>query len=345
MSIGLCPVLTSVATSSPLSATNESWLLILVDVSAAQASSTDGAAATNAMDAPTKSPASVVVDQQRPRQSRPVSSEVLNTGAKEPTPQNCSNGSVTQDPLVSYWQSRTSEARSRSHASSSDDGAELTLAERSIIAKRSVEETRQQHLFWTNRLRLLKSEALKIETKQHQQPASTNSTQEHTATNVSSFATQTTTAQLEEGRRREAGIRKERAAAIRLQRVTHAKTLREAQRAMLENRRELSRQTKIHAENHASIVEALRTEDFEERCRRRDKIHHEKVAMMLKRVRDAAMRAEEAKLLYEEKIQQRQEDEEAQQLEIIAIVQESSKLVQKIRQLRKGGQNPSTSGE
>lgn len=346
----------------------------------------------------------------------------LNTtaGNDEPAPQH-NAASLTEDPMVQYWNTKTAENRQHLHhqpttatssptathgdshqarrrhnpeqrqhnasplsspnaangpagisssvnANASRSGAlpPLSLAERSIAARRAVEEVRAQHQFWVNRLRLLKAEALKIEAKQQQQQlhgnnsshiASSSATHGASATstshssadesqtmNVSMLATQTLNKQLEEGRRQEAGIRKERAAAIALQRTTHAKTIREARNALLENRRDLSRQVRSHSENHQSIVEALRAEDLQDRCKQRDKVQHEKVAMMLKRVRDSAMRAEEAKQLFEEKIQHLLADEETQQSEIVAIVQESSKLVQKIRTLRNGGSSPNGGG-
>jgi hypothetical protein len=272
----------------------------------------------------------------------------LNNASSEPAPQ-----ASPADPLVQYWQSRTADInKSHSHLSA---GRELTLAERSIAARRAADEVRAQHQFWSNRLRLLKAEALKIEAKQSQQQtslkhhhhdrsASPSGGENDEALNVSSLAAQTLSAQLEEGHRREAGIRKERAAAIQLQRTTHTQTLRDARRAMLENRREISRQIRMHSENHESIVEALRADDLAARCKQRDAVQHQKVAMLLKRVRNAAMRAEEAKLLYEEKIQQLTDDQQEQRAAIVGIVQESSKLVQKIRRLRAGGGHDGSSG-
>ena len=225
-------------------------------------------------------------------------------------------------PLKSLNLSRPSTVATERHRPLPD------IARKSLDARRSLERAKQEKEFWANRLKMLHRELDKAQAKVD--IARTKDTKFE----VSTVVNETVSAQLAEERSRDYALRQEKAQSIRAHKAAHRQAVRQAQSQIIQNKIEAGRLMKVHQRNHQAIVESLRKQEFEEKCQRRSEVQQSKVVAMLKRVREQAMRQEEIKRNYSLRVEH-VKDEERRCHEIsLQSVEQSSKLVAKIRQLR-----------
>lgn len=275
-----------------------------------------------------------VVPEEQAAQARPSS-------RSEPEPQ-------TADPLIAYWKDKNCSAEPNVTETSTQRSLKRTslqstkvlpqisreLAERSINAHHTKDATEKEFVFWSNRLRLLQRE---VEIAQKNSASSTTSRGSSEASH--SFVSEAINSQLEDERRRVEALRRERLKANKILRESHAKALRETHRAILESKREASNRIKQERAEAQLFVEEVRSKELHKRSQLKETIQHEKVVMLLKRARDKAMRFEETRSIYEQRIQQIEKEEEEQQRLTSQLIQQSSKLVQKLRHLKESNAN------
>lgn len=298
-----------------------------------------------------------------------VTPHETSVSSSEPSPQHALS---TEDPLMMYWKSRqaihsasqfaemrsvattpitlkkkpaTSERKKRQLPSiprpqtSLQAGSSTVLAWNSILARKHCEAVQNDRRFWGNRLKMLHRE---VEKAQHSLDKMRS---KGSGSNGTVIQSETIAAQLEQERIREAKIRQEKSEVIKAHKNAHKNAVRLAHQQAIQDKIEQGKMSKLHAENHKKIIEAIRQEEYEERCRRREKIQQEKVAAHLKRVRERAMRDEETRQTYENRCNDIKEESRNEEEQTMLAIQESSKLVQKIRRLRQLEQDALRTGQ
>lgn len=241
-------------------------------------------------------------------------------------------------PSLQHSRASTSLGGTRRATPGATSNTSDVLAQESIIARRGLQAARADRTFWSNRLKMLHRELERAQSRVDHMRSSSSRFQ------VSKIANESIAAQLAEERRRDAQMRQERAEHIRASQEAHKRAVRQAHQQIIQDKLERGRLSKIHQRNHQSIVEAMRREEFAEKCRKREKIQQAKVVALLKRVRERAMRDEEIRQSYQMRIQHTHDEERDDSRTTLRLVQESSKLVEKIRKLREVEQIATASG-
>lgn len=253
----------------------------------------------------------------RDTHSRQSSVPVKDEGKQsEPTPQ-------LPEVLVDHWHNSlptVAESPQRFSCQSK------TLASRAVAAQRRREATQREYEFWTNRLKLLRKEAESAE----RSLSSSQIVVEHHSSAISSALR----SQLEEERSRSETLRQDRHDANKIQRDAHRKALREAMQANLLLKRENSNFRRQESRESSVFVEEERNRELHRRALLKESVQQDKVVNVLKRARIRAMKAEETKRTYEQRVEMIEEQDRRQQAVTAAVIQETSKLVQKLRQLQ-----------
>ena len=202
------------------------------------------------------------------------------------------------------------------------------LACKAIAASRAKECACRDLSFWTNRVKMLHREVEKAQAQVDQRRSQSHRFE------VSTILNETVSSQLQEERKREVMLRQEKADAIRLHRQSHRDAVRKAQSQIIHAKIEVGKVLRVHAENHKAIVNSMKQDEFEKKCQKRSRIQQEKVVAMLKRVREAGLHKEEVKRRYEMHIQHVLEEKDEEEEQTIQCIEESSKLLQKMRRLK-----------
>lgn len=236
---------------------------------------------------------------------------------------NASNVQEDNDNNASYNLTMDSTAQSSSS---------YVLSKRAIAAQKSRDATLREKEFWANRLRLLRREMEQVE----QSVAEANeSALRKGAAQVEDAIRQ----QLQDEQAREAKTRAERLEANRIQREAHNRSVREAQQASLTSKRSQCQARRQESVEAAVFVEEQQSRELHRRSLLKEAVQQEKVVQVLVRARTRALRMEETRRLYEQRIHLLQDEDEQLQQATANLIHESSRYVQKMRLLKEERSN------
>lgn len=201
------------------------------------------------------------------------------------------------------------------------------LSKRAIGAQRSRDATLHEKEFWANRLRLLRREMEQVE-------LSVAAANEFALRQGAAQVEDAIRQQLDDEQLREAKTRLERLEANRVQREAHAKSVREAHHSLLAAKRSLCQSRRQESAEAAVFVEEQHSRELHRRTLLKDAVQQEKVVQVLVRARTRALKMEETRRLYEQRIHMLQDEDEQLQAATASLIQESSRYVQKMRLLK-----------
>ena len=201
------------------------------------------------------------------------------------------------------------------------------LSRSCVEAKRTKDSLVEQKLFWENRLLLLKREAERAKVASHLRRLTTSSATK------SVIGSETVERQLEEERQHAERARQEKLQAIEQHKALHKKALRQALQQRIYEKLTASRESKQCAEERRSLVLRLREEVSETKRQKRDKVLAERAKARDRAERIRALRTEEATRNYEARIRHIQEEGEEVGVVIKGYMQESQKLLDKLKRL------------
>jgi hypothetical protein len=237
------------------------------------------------------------------------------------------------DPLVAYWKGMTRRKQSTGGSNGASPAAffsrtsEPTREKVSLIKQRHREANAEMQ-FWSCRAQLLKREVEKLENE----AASKKIQQKISSINEDMIST--LMAQLEQEREKSEKLRQERMATIKAERKAHHEALYHAISVVRNVKYELSSTVRMRTKQAEEHVRQEKSEIALQKSNLRHNVQQNKVTSLLTRVRDRALREEETARLYEHKMARLEAEEVEKHTKTLELIQESSKLVQRLRVLR-----------